>query len=170
MLQDADGTLARHAQRLAQHARSGSTAGVGNGRGDELTRVGLSGSRQGHITLDLYDGAVERKLAQGARHGVAIELELLAHLGQRRHIEAGLVEQRDDALASLSHHARRSGSGVRVEHLGALGGTHAARAALGNQGCGNCIISDRPSSMGDGAGRKARLLGGSRVHGGQGRR
>ena len=127
--------------------------------------MGLGGSGQGNVALDLNDRAVERKLAQGARHGVAIELELLAHLGQRRCIEAGLVEQRDDALASLSHHARRSGSGVRVEHLGALGGTHAARATLGNQGCGNCIVSSRPRSMGNGARRKARLLGRRRMHG-----
>ena len=49
-------------------------------------------------------------------------------------------------------------------------GTHAARAALGNQGCGNCIVSGGPSSMGNGAGRKARLLGSRGVHGGQGRR
>ena len=95
---------------------------------------------------------------------------MLAHLGQRRRIEAGFVQQGDDTLAGLAHHTRRSGSGVRVEHLGALGGTHAARAALGNQGCGNCIVSGRPRSMGNGARRKARLLGSSRVHGRQGRR
>ena len=132
--------------------------------------MGLGGSRQGNVALDLNDRAVERKLAQGARHGVAIELQLLAHLGQRRCIEAGFVQQGNDAFAGLAHHTRRSGSGVRVEHLGTLGGTHAARAALGNQGCGNCIVSGGPSSMGDGTGRKARLLGGSGVHDGQGRR
>ena len=59
---------------------------------------------------------------------------------------------------------------MRVEHLGTLGGAHAARAALGNQGRGNAFISGRPRSMGNGARRKARLLGSRRVHGGQGRR
>ena len=127
--------------------------------------MGLGGSRQGNVALDLNDRAVERKLAQGTRHGVAIELQLLAHLGQRRCIEAGFVQQGNDTLAGLAHHACRGGSGVRVENLGALGGTHAARAALGNQSRGNAFISGRPRSMGNGTGRKARLLGSRRVHG-----
>lgn len=80
----------------------------------------LHGSRQGNVALNLYDGAVERKLAQGTRHGVAIELQLLAHLWQRRRIEASFVQQGNDALASLAHHTRRGGSGVWVEYLGAL--------------------------------------------------
>ena len=165
MLQDADGAFARHAQGLAQHARGGSAAGCLNGGGDEFARMGLGGSGQGNVALDLHDRAVERKLAQGTRHGVAAELQLFAHLGKRRCIQTGLVKQRDDPLACLAHHACRGGSGVRVEHLGALGGTHAARAALGNQSRGNAFISGRPRSMGNGAGRKARLLGSRRVHG-----
>ena len=132
--------------------------------------MSLGGSGQGNVALDLNDRAVERKLAQGTRHGVAAELQLFAHLGKRRCIQAGLVKQRDDPLAGLSHHACRRGGRMRIEYLGALGGAHATRAALGNQSRGNAIISGRPRSMGNGAGRKARLLGGSRVHGGQGRR
>ncbi len=127
--------------------------------------MGLGGGRQGNVTLDLHDETVERKLAQGARHGVAIELQLLAHFGQRRCIEAGFVQQGNDTFAGLSHHTRRGGSGVRVEYLGTLGGTHATRAALGNQSRGNAIISGRPRSMGNGAGCKARLLGRRRMHG-----
>ena len=165
VLQDADGTFARHTQGLAQYARGGSTAGCLNGGGDELARMGLGGSRQGNVALDLHDRAIERKLAQGTRHGVAIELQLLAHLGKHRCIQAGLVKQRDDALASLSHHACRRGGRMRIEYLGTLGGTHATRAALGNQSRGNAIISGRPRSMGNGAGRKARLLGRRRVYG-----
>ena len=165
MLQDADGAFARHTKGLAQQARSGSTAGSLDSGGNELARMGLGGSRQGNVALDLHDGTVERKLAQGTRHGVAIELQLLANLGQRRRIEASFVQQGNDALAGLAHHTRRSGGGVWVEHLSALGGTHATRAALGNQGCGNIIVSGRPRSMGNGAGRKARLLGSRRVHG-----
>ena len=137
----------------------------GDSGGNKLARMGLGGSRQGNVALDLNDRAVERKLAQGTRHGVAIELQLLAHLGQRRRIEAGFVQQGNDTFAGLAHHTRRGGSGVRVEHLGALGGTHAARAALVNQGRGNAFISGRPRSMGNGAGRKACLLGSRRVHG-----
>ena len=125
MLQDADGTFARHAQGLAQYARGGCAAGCLNGGGDELTRMGLGGSGQGNVTFDLNDRAIERKLAQGTRHGVAAELQLFAYLGQRRRIEAGLVKQRDDPLASLSHHACRRGSRMRIEYLGALGGAHA---------------------------------------------
>ncbi len=79
--------------------------------------------------------------------------------------EASLVKQRDDALASLSHHACRRGGRVRIEYLGALGGAHATRAALGNQSRGNVFIGGRPRSMGNGARRKARLLGSRRVHG-----
>ena len=165
MLQDADGAFARHAQGLAQHARGGSAAGCLNGGGDEFTCMGLGGSGQGNVALDLNDRAIERKLAQGARHSVAAELQLLAHLGQCRCIEAGFVQQGNDTFAGLAHHTRRGGSGVRVEHLGALGGTHAARAALGNQSRGNAFISGRPRSMGNGAGRKARLLGRRRMHG-----
>ena len=127
--------------------------------------MGLGGSGQGNVALDLNDRAIERKLAQGTRHGVAIELQLLAHLGQYRCIEAGFVQQGNDPIASLSHHACGCGGRVWIENLGALGGTHAARAALGNQGRGNAIISGRPRSMGNGAGRKARLLGRRRVHG-----
>ena len=131
----------------------------------KLARMGLGSGRQGNVALDLNDGAVERKLAQGTRHGVAIEPQLFAHLGQRRCIETGFVQQGNDTFAGLSHHTRRGGSGVRVEHLGALGSTHAARAALGNQSRGNAFISGRPRSMGNGAGRKSRLLGSRRVHG-----
>ena len=58
---------------------------------------------------------------------------------------------------------------MRVEHLGTLGGAHATRAALGNQSRGNAFISGRPRSMGNGAGRKARLLGSRGMHGRQGR-
>ena len=165
MLQDADGTLARHTQGLAQHTRGGCAAGCLNGGGNKLTRAGLSGSGQGNVALDLNDRAVKRKLAQGTRHGVAIELQLLAHLGKRRYIQAGLIKQRDDPLASLSHHACRRGGRMRIEYLGALGSAHAMRAALGNQSRGNAFISGRPRSMGNGAGRKARLLGSRRVHG-----
>ena len=165
MLQDADGTFARHTQGLAQYARGGSTAGCLNGGGNKLARMGLGGSGQGNVALDLNDRAIERELAQGTRHGVAIELQLLAHLGQYRCIEAGFVQQGNDTFAGLAHHTRRGGSGVRVEYLGTLGGTHATRAALGNQSRGNAIISGRPRSMGNGAGRKARFLGGRRVHG-----
>ena len=165
MLQDADGTFARHTQGLAQHARGGCAAGCLNGSGDELTRMGLGGSRQGNVALDLNDRAIERKLAQGTRHGVATELQLFAHLGKRRCIQASLVKQRDDALASLSHHACRRGGRMRIEYLGALGGAHATGAALGNQGRGNAFISGRPCSMGNGTRRKARLLGSRRVHG-----
>ena len=165
MLQDADGAFARHAQGLAQHARGGSAAGRLNGGGDELTRMGLGSSGQGNVALDLNDCAVEGKLAQGTRHGVAAELQLFAHLGKRRCIQAGLVKQRDDALASLSHHACRRGGRMRIEYLGALGGAHATRAALGNQSRGNGFISGRPRSMGNGTGRKARLLGSRRMHG-----
>ena len=46
VLQDADGTFARHAQSLTQHARGGCATGIGDGGGDELTRMGLSGGRQ----------------------------------------------------------------------------------------------------------------------------
>ena len=127
--------------------------------------MGLGGSGQGNVALDLHDRAVERKLAQGTRHGVAIELQLLAHLGQRRCIEASFVQQGNDTFASLSHHACRRGGRMRIEYLGALGGAHATRAALGNQSRGNAFISGRPRSMGNGAGRKARLLGSRRVHG-----
>ena len=165
VLQDADGTFARHTQRLAQGARGGSAPGSLDSGGDKLARMRLHGGGQGNVTLDLHDGTVERKLAQGTRHGVAIELQLLANLGQRRRIEAGFVQQGNDTFAGLAHHACRGGSRVRVEHLGTLRGTHAARAALGNQGCGNCIISGRPRSMSNGAGRKARFLGSCRVHG-----
>ena len=165
VLQDADGTFARHTQRLAQHARGGSTAGFGDDGGDELARVSLSGSGQGNVALDLNDRAVERKLAQGTRHGVAAELQLFAHLGKRRCIEAGFVQQGNDTFAGLAHHTRRGGSGVRVEYLGTLGGAHATRAALGNQSRGNDFIGGRPRSMGDGAGRKARLLRRRCVHG-----
>ena len=167
MLQDADGSFAGHAQGFAQDARGGSATSIGDGRGDELASVGLGGSGQGNVALDLHDRAIERKLAQGTRHGVAIEPQLLSHLRQRRRIEPGLVQQGNDTLASLAHHARRGGSGVRVEHLGAPGGTHATRAALGNQSRGNGIVSGRPGSVGDGAGRKTRLLGSRRMHGGQ---
>ena len=90
---------------------------------------------------------------------------MFAHLGQRRCIQAGLVKKRDDPFASLSHHACRRGGRMRIEYLGALGGAHATRAALGNQSRGNAFISGRPRSMGNGAGRKARLLGSRRVHG-----
>ena len=165
VLQDADRTLARHTQGLAQGTRGSSVTGCHNGGGDELARMGLGGSGQGNVALDLNDRAVERKLTQGARHGVAIELQLLAHLGQRRCIEASFVQQGNDALASLVYHARRGGSGVRVEHFGALGGANATRAALGNQSRGNVFISSRPRSMGNGARRKARLLGRRRMHG-----
>ena len=132
--------------------------------------MGLGGSRQGNVALDLNDCAVERNLAQGTRHGVATELQLFAHLGKRRCIQAGLVKKRDDPFASLSHHACRRGGRMRIEYLGALGGAHATRAALGNQSRGNTFICGRPRSMGNGTGRKARLLGSRRVHGGQGRR
>ena len=54
---------------------------------------------------------------------------------------------------------------MRVEHLGALGGAYATRAALGNQSRGNGFIRSGPGGMGNGAGRKARFLGGRRVHG-----
>ena len=124
VLQDADGTFARHAKGLAQHARGGSTAGCLNGGGNKLARTGLGGCRQGNVALDLNDRAIERKLAQGTRHGVAIELQLLAHLGQCRCIEARLIKQRHNALACLMHHACGSGGRVRVEYLGALGGAH----------------------------------------------
>ena len=130
----------------------------------------LHGDGQGNIALDLHDGTVKRKLAQSSRHGVAIEVQLLANLGQRRRIKAGFIQQGNDTFAGLAHHTRRGGSGVRVEHLGALGGAHATRAALGNQSRGNAFICGRPRSMGDGARRKARLLGSRRVHGGQGHR
>ena len=40
----------------------------------KLARMGLGGGRQGNVALDLNDRAVERKLAQGTRHGIAIEL------------------------------------------------------------------------------------------------
>ena len=127
--------------------------------------MGLGGSGQGNVALDLNDRAIERKLAQGARHSVAAELQLLAHLGQCRCIEAGFVQQGNDTFAGLAHHTRRGGSGVRVEHLGALGGTHATRAALGNQSRGDGFIRSGPGGMGNGAGRKARLLGRRRMHG-----
>ncbi len=81
------------------------------------SRVSLSGSGQGNVALDLNDRAVERKLAQGTRHGVAAELQLFAHLGKRRCIEAGFVQQGNDTFAGLAHHTRRGGSGVRVEYL-----------------------------------------------------
>ena len=165
MFQDADSTLARHTQGLAQYTRGCSAASIGDGGGNKLARMGLGGGGQGNVALDLNDRAIERKLTQGSRHNVAIELQPLAHLGQRRRIEAGFVQQGNDTLARLVHYARRSGSGVRVEHLGALGGAHAARAALGNQSRGNDFISGRPRSMDNGAGRKARLLGRRRMHG-----
>ena len=165
MFQDADGPFARHAQGLAQHARGGSAAGSLDSGGDKLARMRLHGDGQGNIALDLHDGTVKRKLAQSSRHGVAIEVQLLANLGQRRRIKAGFIQQGNDTFAGLAHHTRRGGSGVRVEHLGALGGAHAARTALGNQSRGNAFISGRPRSMGDGAGRKARLLESRRVHG-----
>ena len=165
MLQDADGTFARHAQGLAQHARGGSATGIGDGGGNKLARMGLGGSGQGNVALDLHDRAVERKLAQGTRHGVAIELQLLARLGQRRRIEAGFVQQSNDTFAGFANHACRRGGRMRIEYLGALRGTHTTRAALGNQSRGNAIISGRPRSMGNGAGRKARLLGRRRMHG-----
>ena len=170
MLQDADGPFARHAQRFAQHARGGSAAGSLDSGGDKLPRMRLHGDGQGNIALDLHDGAVERKLAQSSRHDVAVELQSLTHLGQRRRIEAGPIEQRHNAVAGLVHHACGCSGRVWIEYLGALGGAHAARTALGNQGCGNRIVSGRPRSMGDGARRKARLLGSRRVHGGQGHR
>ena len=90
---------------------------------------------------------------------------MFAYLGQRRRIEAGPIEQRHDALTRLMHHACRRGGRMRIEYLGALGGAHATRAALGNQSRGNAFISGRPRSMGNGAGRKARLLGRRRMHG-----
>ena len=68
---------------------------------------------------------VERKLAQCTRHGVAIELQLFAHLGKRRRIKTGLIQQGHDTLASLAHHAYRRGGGMRVEHLGTVDGAHA---------------------------------------------
>ena len=68
------------------------------------------------------------------------------------------------------HHACGCSGRVWIEYLGALGGAHATRAALGNQSRGNTFICGRPRSMGDGARRKARLLGSRRVHGGQGHR
>ena len=55
VFQDADGTLARHAQSLTQHARGGCAAGCLNGGGDELTRMGLGSGGQGHVALDLDD-------------------------------------------------------------------------------------------------------------------
>ena len=165
VLQDADGAFARHAQGFAQHARGGCAAGCLNGGGNKLARMGLGGSGQGNVALDLNDRAIERKLAQGTRHGVAIELQLLAHLGQYRCIEAGFVQQGNDTFAGLAHHACRRGGRMRIEYLGALSGAHAARAALGNQSRGNAFISGRPRSMGNGAGRKARLLGRRRMHG-----
>ena len=67
MLQDADGTFARHAQRLAQYTRGGSATGIGDSGGNELTRMGLGSSGQGNVALDLNDCAVEGKLAQGTR-------------------------------------------------------------------------------------------------------
>ena len=170
MFQDADGPFARHAQRFAQHARGGSAAGSLDSGGDKLARMRLHGDGQGNIALDLHDGAVERKLAQSARHDVAVELQSLTHLGQRRRIETGPIEQPHNAVAGLVHHASGCGGRVWIEYLGALGGAHATRAALGNQSRGNAFISGRPRSMGDGARRKARLLGSRRVHGGQSRR
>ena len=90
---------------------------------------------------------------------------MLAHLGQRRCIEAGFVQQGNNTFAGFANHACRRGGRMRIEYLGALGGAHATRAALGNQSRGNAIISGRPRSMGNGTGRKARLLGRRRVHG-----
>ena len=165
MLQDADGAFARHTQGLAQYARGGSAPGSLDSGSDKLARMRLHGGGQGNVALDLHDRAIERKLAQGTRHGVAIELQLLAHLRQCRCIEAGFVQQGNDTFAGLSHYTRRGGSGVRVEHLGPLGSAYATRAALGNQSRGNAFISGRPRSMGNGAGCKARLLGRRRVHG-----
>ena len=86
------------------------------------------GGGQGNVTLDLNDRAVERKLAQCTRHGVAIELKLLAHLGKRRRIKTSLVQQGNDTLASLAYHAYRRSSGMRVDHLGTFDGAHATRA------------------------------------------
>lgn len=65
VFQDADGTFARHTQGLAQGTRGGSTAGSLDSDGNELARMGLGGSGQGNVALDLNDRAVERKLAQG---------------------------------------------------------------------------------------------------------
>ena len=128
VLQDANGSLARYAQGFAQHTRGGSAAGSLDSRRNNPTRMSLGGGGQGNVTLDLNDRAVERKLAQGARHGVAIELKLLAHLGKRRRIKTSLVQQGNDTLASLAYHAYRRSSGMRVEHLGAVDGAHAARS------------------------------------------
>ena len=128
MLQDADGSLARHAQSFTQHTRGGGTAGSLDSRRNNLTRMCLGGGGQGSVALDFNDRVVERKLAQGTRHGVAIEPQLLAHLGKRRRIKTRLVQQGNDTLASLAHHAYRRSSGMRVEHLGAVDGAHAARA------------------------------------------
>ena len=169
MLQDADGSLARHAQSFMQHTRGGSAAGSLESRRNNLTRMSLGGGRQGNVTLDLNDRAVERKLAQGARHGVVIELKLLAHLGKRRRIKTSLVQQGNDTLASLAYHAYRRSSGMRVDHLGTFDGAHAARAALGNKCHRDIVAGARPSRVRDRTGRKADLLGSRRVHRGQGR-
>ena len=128
VLQDADGSLARHAQSFTQHTRGGGTASSLDSRRNNLTRMGLGGGGQGNVALDFNDRVVERKLAQCTRHGVAIELKLLAHLGKRRRIKTSLVQQGNDTLASLAYHAYRRSSGMRVDHLGTFDGAHATRA------------------------------------------
>ena len=131
--------------------------------------MGLGSGGQGNVALDLNDRVVERKLAQCTRHGVAIELQLFAHLGKRRRIKTGLIQQGHDTLASLAHHAYRRGGGMRVEHLGTVDGAHATCTALGNKCHRDIVTGARPSRVRDRTGRKADLLGSRRVHGGQGR-
>ena len=169
VLQDANGSFARHAQGFAQHTRGGGAASSLDSRRNNLTRMGLGSGGQGNVALDLHDGTVERKLAQGTRHGVAIELQLFAHLGKRRRIKTGLIQQGHDTLASLAHHAYRRGGGMRVEHLGTVDGAHATCTALGNKCHRDIVTGARPSRVRDRTGRKADLLGSRRVHGGQGR-
>lgn len=129
--------------------------------------MGLGGGRQGNVAFDLNDRAVERKLAQGTRHGVAIELQLLTHLGQRRRTETRLVEGGHDTLARLAHHAYRRGGRVRVEHLGRLLGADAARTALEDERGRYVFARCRPGGMRDLARCETRLLGRGPVHSGQ---
>ena len=129
--------------------------------------MSIRGGGQGNVAFDLNDRVVERKLAQGTRHGVAIELQTLTHLGQRRRTETRLVEGGHDALARLAHHTYRRSGRVRVEHLGTVDGAHAARTALENERGRDVFARCRPGGMRDLARRETRLLGRGPVHGGQ---
>ena len=65
VLQDADGTFARHTQGLAQYARGGNTAGCLNGGGNKLARMGLDVPEEHFYTSALATAAFLREQAPG---------------------------------------------------------------------------------------------------------